>query len=115
MASYERRLMLLQQREISKIRRSAQYYQEKIRAYSSRHHDLQQSLSSPCLSLDESHDTQVSIFTTCLGGNFASKSFVTLASFPGSMNENPGTRLELLLVVEAVATLYFTGARGVNS
>ena len=30
------------------------------------------------------------------------------------MHENPGTRLELLLV-EAVATLYFTGASGVNS
>lgn len=65
-ASYERRLMLLQQREISKIRRSAKYYQEKIRAYSFHHHDLQQSLSSPCLLRDESHGTEVSVITTCL-------------------------------------------------
>jgi len=55
--------MLLQQKEISKIRRSTQYYREKIRTYGSHHHRhhnyLGQSPSSPSPSLDETSGSQV--------------------------------------------------------
>ena len=120
-ASYERKLMLLQQREISKIRRSAKYYQEKIQAYSFHHHDLQQSLSSPCLSRDESRGTEVSVFTMAgFVKNYFSLVPSSLVTFICYVTDklwwraSLGTRLELH-VVEAVTTLHFAGARGVNS
>lgn len=65
MASCERRLMLQQQKEISKIRRSAQYYREKIRKYSSHpRHDVPFSSTperepSPAPSLNDSQQVHL--------------------------------------------------------
>ena len=63
-ASQERRLMLLQQAEISKIRRSAQYYREKIHRYSSQQkRDVSPSsdrdLFSPSPSLDDTREVSI--------------------------------------------------------